>query len=69
MGFALIEDAVNDAGETVKVRLSNARVVDAYGRVHGPQTGAPSKLDAPQRVHSRRPGARHRSAGRRSGAS
>ena len=31
MGFALIEDTVNDAGETVKVRLSNARVVDAYG--------------------------------------
>ena len=31
MGFALIEDAVNDDGETVKVRLSNARVVDAYG--------------------------------------
>ena len=33
MGFALIEDAVNDAGETVKARLSNARVVDAYGNV------------------------------------
>ena len=33
MGFALIEDTVNDAGETVKVRLSNARVVDAYGNV------------------------------------
>ena len=31
MGFALIEDTINDAGETVKVRLSNARVVDAYG--------------------------------------
>ena len=31
MGFALIEDTVNDAGETVKARLSNARVVDAYG--------------------------------------
>ena len=31
MGFALIEDAVAAAGETVKVRLSNARVVDAYG--------------------------------------
>ena len=31
MGFALIEDTVDDAGETVKVRLSNARVVDAYG--------------------------------------
>ena len=31
MGFALIEDTVNDAGETVMVRLSNARVVDAYG--------------------------------------
>ena len=31
MGFALIEDTDNDAGETVKVRLSNARVVDAYG--------------------------------------
>ena len=31
MGFALIEDTVNAAGETVKVRLSNARVVDAYG--------------------------------------
>ena len=31
MGFALIEDAANDAGETVKARLSNARVVDAYG--------------------------------------
>ena len=31
MGFALIEDMVAAAGETVKVRLSNARVVDAYG--------------------------------------
>ena len=31
MGFALIEDTVNDPGETVKARLSNARVVDAYG--------------------------------------
>ena len=31
MGFALIEDTVADAGETVKVRLSNARVVNAYG--------------------------------------
>ena len=31
MGFALIEDTVAAAGETVKVRLSNARVVDAYG--------------------------------------
>ena len=33
MGFALIEDTVNDAGETVKVRLSNARRVNAYGDV------------------------------------
>ena len=31
MGFALIEDTVSDDGETVKARLSNARVVDAYG--------------------------------------
>ena len=31
MGFALIADTVNDAGETVKVRLSNARRVNAYG--------------------------------------
>ena len=31
MGFALIEDTVDAAGETVKVRLSNARVVNAYG--------------------------------------
>ena len=31
MGFALIEDTVDDVGETVKVRISNARVVDAYG--------------------------------------
>ena len=31
MGFALIEDTVAAAGETVQVRLSNARVVDAYG--------------------------------------
>ena len=31
MGFALIEDTAAAAGETVKVRLSNARVVDAYG--------------------------------------
>ncbi len=31
MGFALIEDTVAAAGETVKVKLSNARVVDAYG--------------------------------------
>ena len=30
MGFALIEDTVA-AGETVRVKLSNARVVDAYG--------------------------------------
>ena len=34
MGFALIEDMVNEQpDETVKVRLSNARVVDAYGNV------------------------------------
>ncbi len=33
MGFALIEDTVNDAGETVKVRISSARRVDAYGNV------------------------------------
>ena len=33
MGFALIEDAVNAAGETVMVRLSNAREIDAYGNV------------------------------------
>ena len=32
MGFALIEDTVNEQpDETVKVRISNARVVDAYG--------------------------------------
>ena len=31
MGFALINDTVDDAGETVNARLSNARVVDAYG--------------------------------------
>ena len=31
MGFALIEDTAAAAGETVKVKLSNARVVDAYG--------------------------------------
>ena len=31
MGFALIEDTVDDPDETVKARLSNARVVDAYG--------------------------------------
>ena len=31
MGFALIEDTVNDDDETVMVRLSNAREVDAYG--------------------------------------
>ena len=31
MGFALIEDTIDDADETVKARLSNARVVDAYG--------------------------------------
>ena len=31
MGFALIEDAVAAAGETVMVRLSNARRVNAYG--------------------------------------
>ena len=31
MGFALIEDTVAAAGETVKVKLSNARVVVAYG--------------------------------------
>ena len=33
MGFALIEDTDNDAGETVKARLSNAREVDATGNV------------------------------------
>ena len=33
MGFAIIEDTDNDAGETVKAKLSNARVVDAYGDV------------------------------------
>ena len=33
MGFALIEDTVAAAGETVKVRLSNAREFDAYGNV------------------------------------
>ena len=33
MGFALIEDTVNDAGETVKAKLSNAREIDAYGNV------------------------------------
>ena len=33
MGFALIADTVAAAGETVKVRLSNARRVDAYGNV------------------------------------
>ena len=32
MGFALIEDTVNDADETVMVRLSNARLVNAYGK-------------------------------------
>ena len=31
MGFALIEDTVDDAGETVKARLSNAREANAYG--------------------------------------
>ena len=31
MGFALIADTVDDAGETVKVRLSNARLIDGYG--------------------------------------
>ena len=33
MGFALIEDADEDADETVMVRLSNAREFDAYGNV------------------------------------
>ena len=33
MGFALIEDTVNDVGETVMARLSNAREFDAYGNV------------------------------------
>ena len=33
MGFALIADTVAAAGETVMVRLSNAREVDAYGNV------------------------------------
>ena len=31
MGFALIEDTDTDDGETVKVRISNARRVNAYG--------------------------------------
>ena len=33
MGFALIEDTVNDVGETVTARLSNAREFDAYGNL------------------------------------
>ena len=33
MGFALIEDTTNDAGETVNARLKNAREVNAYGHV------------------------------------
>ena len=33
MGFALIEDTTNDAGETVNARLRNAREVNAYGHV------------------------------------
>ena len=33
MGFALIEDTVNDPDETVKARLSNAREFDAYGNL------------------------------------
>ena len=33
LGFALIEDTLNEVDETVKVKLSNARVVDAYGNV------------------------------------
>ena len=33
MGFALIEDTVSEVDETVKARLSNARVVDAYGNL------------------------------------
>ena len=33
MGFALIEDTVNDVDETVQARLSNAREFDAYGNV------------------------------------
>ena len=32
MGFALIEDAVDDAGETVMVRLSNARQINKRGK-------------------------------------
>ena len=31
MGFAVIEDTVIEADETVKARISNAREVDAYG--------------------------------------
>ncbi len=33
MGFALIEDTINDAGETVNARLRNAREINAYGHV------------------------------------
>ena len=32
MGFALIEDTVTDAGETVMVRLSNARLINKRGK-------------------------------------
>ena len=32
MGFALIEDTVDDAGETVMVRLSNARLINKRGK-------------------------------------
>ena len=32
MGFALIKDAVNAAGETVMVRISNARRVQCVRR-------------------------------------
>ena len=46
MGFALIEDTVDDAGETVKAKLSNARVVDAYSLVSHSLRAKPARVAA-----------------------
>ena len=63
MGFALIEDTVDDAGETVKVRLSNARVFDAYGNkikdLDITTAEATGTIDAAADHHDQRAGSDH----------
>ena len=63
MGFALIEDTVAAAGETVKVKLSNARVVDAYGNkikdLDITRAEATGTINAPDDHHDQRAGSDH----------